>query len=103
MRGEESGLYFQTTGTAVSTSATATKIGVTNTLTYITDLSASSDVGTATVQLRDDTAAIWQQTITTTPLVIQFKSPMIVDGTATLVIAGASNSLKTVNFQGYII
>ena len=104
MRGEESAIYFQATGTAVATSATATRIGTVNTLTYITDVSASSDVGSAVVQLRDDTAAIWQHTVgATAPLSVQFKSPITVDGTATLYIVGASASLKTVNFQGYII
>lgn len=99
------GVGFRTSGTAVATSVTATKAIPTGAVTiYITDISASSDVGTATVQIRDNAVSIWENTISATvPYSFNFNQPIPATGTVTVVVAGASASLKTANISGYTI
>ena len=107
-RGHDFGNPFRATGTAISTSATAsiTK-GTGTTQIFITDIVASSDVGTATVQIRDAAASIWEVTIAASsagqPYEHVFGTPIAATGNVTVVIAGASNSLKAVNVSGYAL
>ena len=101
MRGQDFGNPFRATGSAKTTSATATiSKGTGTTQIFITDISASSDVGTATVQINDAGAAIWEVTIATTYNHV-FSTPIVATGNVTVKIAGASASLKQVNISGY--
>ena len=108
MRGQDYGNTFRAVGTAVATSATAsiTK-GTGTTQMFITDISASSDVGTALVQIRDAATTIWQVTISASsagqPYDHVFSTPIVATGSVNVVIAGASASLKSVNVSGYAI
>ena len=107
---QQYGTRFQGVGTATAATAVVQinlpTGGVDN---YVTDISASSDVGTAVVRVIDGTITggtiLWENTIaassTSQPLFVSFKQPLRCDGTATVYIAGTGSSLKAVTVGGY--
>ena len=103
---QQYGTRFHGVGTATAATATVTQglCGLTD--LYVTDVSASSDVGTALLTIYNGTrsgTALWQNTITTAPFNFNFTQPLRASATVEVFISGASASLKTVNVAGYII
>lgn len=104
---QQYGARFSGVGTATAATATVTQ-GLSGGLAiYVTDVSASSDVGTALLTIYNggqaSGTALWQNTITTAPYNFNFIQPLRASATAEVYISGASASLKTVNVAGYII
>lgn len=101
MRGKEFGTPYSATATG-TTSATATKGAVAGIKNFITDISGSSDLTGATIQVLDGATVIWQDKIgNSVPYVIKFEEPLAgsVGNAISVVVTGtlASNA----NVSGY--
>lgn len=107
---EPFGTRLQGVGTATAATAVVS-VGLSGGIDiFVTDIAASSDVGTAEVQVIDGKlgtgSVIWNVTIPASssggPYVQVFGRPLRCDGTVTVYISGSGNYLKTVNVAGYI-
>ena len=107
---QQYGTRFQGVGTATAaTAVVAISLPTGGIDNWVSDIAASSDVGTAEVQIIDGAlgsgSVIWHTTICASsaggPFVVSFKQPLRCGGTATAYITGASTSLKAVNIAGY--
>ena len=89
---------------ASTTSAAAVVAGVAGTTLYITDVSGSSDLAGATLQVTNGSTVIWQERISnTTPYQHSFLQPLTctVGNSATVTVTGTSAS--NANFSGFSI
>lgn len=99
-RGREYGTPFAATATASgNATASVSQVAGANKL-YVTDVSGSSDLAGATLQVKDGSTVIWQDRISNTcAMVYQFSMPLVVAGTLTVVVTGTSYGAA--NVTGY--
>lgn len=100
-QGIESALIVSATATG-TTSAVATITGVASQKIHITDITGSSDLATATIQLKDGSTVIWQDTIKNTIAYIKtfgVAIPITVGNNASVTVTGTSACAA--NIAGY--
>lgn len=87
-----------------SSSTTATVTGVVGVTYYVTDVSASSDLAGATINIKDGSTIIWQDRISNTaPAVYQFSTPLRCTMGNTLTVVVTGTSLSNCNVSGFSI
>ncbi len=103
---QEHGASFTAVGTAAAASLSVTTSS-TAAIVYVTDVSATSEGGTATLEIRSGAAAattLFQVVINTNvPFAQQFKQPLACTGTALLRVVSAASGPKHGSMGGYII
>ena len=98
-RGIESGTPFTATSTA-SGNATATVNAIARQNLYVTDVSGSSDLAGATLQIKDGSTVVWQDRISnTSAMTYRFEMPLSIAGALTVVVTGTSYGAA--NVSGY--
>lgn len=101
--GSEYGLNFAATANG-STSATATVTGVAGKTLYITDVSGSSDLTGATIQIKDGATVIWQDRVSNTgAYVVNLTTPIRVTTGNTLTVVVTGTSASNANVAGYLL
>ena len=98
---------FGTPITATATAsgnATATITGVAGVTFYVTDVSGSSDLAGATIQVKDGSTVIWQDRVSNTaPVSYQFSTPLRCTMGNNLVVVVTGTSYGAANVSGFSI
>ena len=87
-----------------SGAATATVTGVAGVTLYATDVSGSSDLSGATIQIKDGSTVIWQDRVSNTaPVSYQFQTPLQCTMGNSLVVVVTGTSYGAANVAGFSI
>lgn len=98
-----SGTPFSKTGTS-GTAVVVTLTGTTALTYYVTDISGSSDLATATLIVKDGSTAIWQETIgSATPYQHTFNTPLKVAVGNDLSITVTGTTVCKANIAGFTL
>lgn len=98
------GAAYNATSTFASGSATAVQAGTSGRSLYVTDVSASSDRGTAIAQIKDNATVIWQDRISnTSPYILQFKVPLRISAGSAVSVTVDGVGTAFANISGYLI
>lgn len=93
---------FQITSTH-ATAAVCTKTGVTNQTFYVTDVSASSDSGSATIVIKDGSTTLWQNKIGTSIYNFNFEQPIQGTNGGTLTVTVTGSTVCNSNVAGFVV
>lgn len=93
---------FQITSTH-ATAAVCTKTGVTNQTFCVTDVSGSSDSGSATISIKDGSTTIWQDRIGTQIYNHSFVSPIQCTKESTLTVTVTGSAVCYSNVAGFVV
>jgi hypothetical protein len=98
---------FGTRATATATAsgnATATVTGIAGSTFFVTDVSGSSDLAGATLQIKDGSTVIWQDRISNTSVAgYQFSTPLACTIGNNAVVAVTGTSFGAANIAGYFL
>ncbi len=93
---------FQITATH-ATAAVCTKTGVTNQTFYVTDVSGSSDLATATIAIKDGSTTLWQDRIGTQIYNRSFEQPIQGTNGGTLTVTVTGTAVCYSNVAGFVV
>lgn len=101
------GIPFSATANG-TTSATASKTGATNVTYYVTDISGSSDLAQATIQVKDGTTVIWQDQLSqtaagSTSYNHSFVTPLKATNGNSVSVVVTGTSVSNANIAGFAI